>query len=435
MDKRAMWNKMIGVIKQDVTPATGCTEPIALAYAAATAARELGEPMRFVDGWVSANLMKNGMGVTVPGTGMPGLYIAAAVGALGGDADAGLQVLKALTPDVVALGKQYVADGKITVSVREDTPHVLYAEAVVYGENHRVRVVITDDHTNIVFIEKDGKVLRDQRVEGGSGEDPKIAFLHTLTLADIVDFAEQVPLEDLAFLKEAERLNDHLSQEGLTGKYGLKIGYTLQQLVEKGVLADDLSHRIQIRTVAASDARMGGAAFPAMTNSGSGNQGIAATEPVTVVADFLGVTPEKRLRALALSSMVAIYAHGYLPKLSAFCATVTASMGAAAGMAWLLADNEPLAVIERALATMSGSIVGMVCDGAANSCSMKVSASVHAAYEAVLLALNDVRVQGTDGLVAHSAEECLKNVGLLASRGMQQTDEEVLRIMLHKNKA
>ena len=172
-----------------------------------------------------------------------------------------------------------------------------------------------------------------------------------------------------------------------------------------------------------------------MTNSGSGNQGIAATEPVTVVADFLGVTPEKRLRALALSSMVAIYAHGYLPKLSAFCATVTASMGAAAGMAWLLADNEPLAVIERALATMSGSIVGMVCDGAANSCSMKVSASVHAAYEAVLLALNDVRVQGTDGLVAHSAEECLKNVGLLASRGMQQTDEEVLRIMLHKNKA
>ena len=406
MDKRAMWNEMISVIKQDVTPATGCTEPIALAYAAATAARELGEPVRFVDGWVSANLMKNGMGVTVPGTGMPGLYIAAAVGALGGDADAGLQVLKALTPDVVALGKQYVADGKITVSVREDTPHVLYAEAVVYGENHRVRVVITDDHTNIVVIEKDGTVLRDQRVEGGSGDDPKIAFLHTLTLADIVDFAEQVPLEDLAFLKEAERLNDHLSHEGLTGKYGLKIGYTLQQLVEKGVLADDLSHRIQIRTVAASDARMGGAAFPAMTNSGSGNQGIAA-----------------------------IYAHGYLPKLSAFCATVTASMGAAAGMAWLLADNEPLAVIERALATMSGSIVGMVCDGAANSCSMKVSASVHAAYEAVLLALNDVRVQGTDGLVAHSAEECLKNVGLLASRGMQQTDEEVLRIMLHKNKA
>lgn len=435
MDKSAMWNKMIGIIKQDVTPATGCTEPIALAYAAATAARELGEAVRFVDARVSANLMKNGMGVTVPGTGTPGLYIAAAVGALGGDAGAGLQVLKALTPDVVALGKQYVADGKVTVSVREDTPHVLYAEVVVYGENHRVRVVITDDHTNIVFVEKDGQVLLDQRTEAGSGEDPKIAFLHTLTLADIVDFAEHVPLADIAFLQEAERLNDQLSQEGLTGKYGLKIGYTLQQMVDKDLLSDDLSHRIQIRTVAASDARMGGAAFPAMTNSGSGNQGIAATEPVTVVADSLGVTPERRLRALALSSMVAIYAHGYLPKLSAFCATVTASMGAAAGMAWLLAEKDPLQVIEKALATMSGSIVGMVCDGAANSCSMKVSASVHAAYEAVLLALNDVRVQGTDGLVANAAEECLKNVGLLASRGMQQTDDEILKIMLQKNKA
>lgn len=411
MDKNAMWNKMIGIIKQDVTPATGCTEPIALAYAAATAARELGEAVRFVDARVSANLMKNGMGVTVPGTGTPGLYIAAAVGALGGDAGAGLQVLKALTPDVVALGKQYVADGKVTVSVREDTPHVLYAEAVVYGENHRVRVVITDDHTNIVFVEKDGQVLLDQRTEAGSGEDPKIAFLHTLTLADIVDFAEHVPLADIAFLQEAERLNDQLSQEGLTGKYGLKIGYTLQQMVDKDLLSDDLSHRIQIRTVAASDARMGGAAFPAMTNSGSGK------------------------RALALSSMVAIYAHGYLPKLSAFCATVTASMGAAAGMAWLLAEKDPLQVIEKALATMSGSIVGMVCDGAANSCSMKVSASVHAAYEAVLLALNDVRVQGTDGLVANAAEECLKNVGLLASRGMQQTDDEILKIMLQKNKA
>ncbi len=279
MDKNAMWNKMIGIIKQDVTPATGCTEPIALAYAAATAARELGEAVRFVDARVSANLMKNGMGVTVPGTGTPGLYIAAAVGALGGDAGAGLQVLKALTPDVVALGKQYVADGKVTVSVREDTPHVLYAEAVVYGENHRVRVVITDDHTNIVFVEKDGQVLLDQRTEAGSGEDPKIAFLHTLTLADIVDFAEHVPLADIAFLQEAERLNDQLSQEGLTGKYGLKIGYTLQQMVDKDLLSDDLSHRIQIRTVAASDARMGGAAFPAMTNSGSGNQASPRQNP------------------------------------------------------------------------------------------------------------------------------------------------------------
>lgn len=435
MDKMAVWKQMIDIIKLDVTPATGCTEPIALAYAAAIAARELGEAVRFVDGRVSANLMKNGMGVTVPGTGMPGLYIAAAVGALGGDAEAGLQVLQHLTDDVVALGKTYVADGKVTVSVKEDTSHVLYAEAVVYGENHRVQVIIVDDHTNVVYIEKDGRPLLDKRIEGESGDDPKIAFLNSLTLADIVDFAEQVPYEDIAFLMEAEKLNDHLSKEGLTGTYGLKVGYTLQKMIEKGLLADDLMQAIRIRSVAASDARMGGAAFPAMTNSGSGNQGIAATEPVTVVADFLKVDDEKRVRALALSSMVAIYAHSFLPKLSAFCATVTASMGAAAGMAWLLAEDEPLGVIEKALATMSGSVVGMVCDGAANSCGMKVLAAVTSAYEAVLLALSGVRVAGSDGLVANSADECLRNVGFLATKGMQQTDDEVLQIMLQKNQA
>ena len=176
-----------------------------------------------------------------------------------------------------------------------------------------------------------------------------------------------------------------MSKEGLTGNYGLKVGYNLQQMIEKGLLADDLMQSIRIRSVAASDARMGGAAFPAMTNSGSGNQGIAATEPVTVVADFLKVDEERRVRALALSSMVAIYAHSFLPKLSAFCATVTAAMGAAAAMAWLLAEDNP------------------------------------------------VRVAGSDGLVANSADECLRNVGFLASKGMQQTDDEVLQIMLNKN--
>ena len=430
-----MWNKMIEIMKQDIKPATGCTEPISLAFAAATAAKELGEPVQSVKAFVSANLMKNGMGVMVPGTGMPGLAIAAAVGALGGDADAGLQVLKSLTPDVVAQGKQMVADGKVTVGVNETTKHILYSEANVYGESHHVRAVIVDSHTNVVLIEKDGQVIFEKQASCDNGEADKIAFLQSLSIKDILEFAENIPLANIQFIKNAENLNDALSKEGLTGKYGLRIGCTMEKHIKEGLLAGDLAREIQVRTVAASDARMGGAACPAMTNSGSGNQGIAATEPVTVVADSLGVTPERRLRALALSSMVAIYAHGYLPKLSAFCATVTASMGAAAGMAWLLAEKDPLQVIEKALATMSGSIVGMVCDGAANSCSMKVSASVHAAYEAVLLALNDVRVQGTDGLVANAAEECLKNVGLLASRGMQQTDDEILKIMLQKNKA
>ena len=169
METCTMWNKMIEIMKQDIKPATGCTEPISLAFAAATAAKELGEPVQSVKAFVSANLMKNGMGVMVPGTGMPGLAIAAAVGALGGDADAGLQVLKSLTPDVVAQGKQMVADGKVTVGVNETTKHILYSEANVYGECHHVRAVIVDSHTNVVLIEKDGQVIFEKQASCDNG--------------------------------------------------------------------------------------------------------------------------------------------------------------------------------------------------------------------------------------------------------------------------
>lgn len=434
MEKQVIWNKMIEIMKQDITPATGCTEPISLAFAAATAAKELGEPVQSVKAYVSANLMKNGMGVMVPGTGMPGLPIAAAVGALGGDADAGLQVLKSLSPEVVAQGKKMLADGLVTVEVKEDTQHVLYSEADVYGANHCVRAIIVDSHTNVVLIEKDGEVLFQKKADHDDGENEKLEFLHSLSVKEILDFAEQVPLEQIRFMKKAEDLNDALANEGMTGKYGLRIGCTMQKGIDEGLLADDLSREIQMRTVAASDARMGGAACPAMTNSGSGNQGITSTEPVTVVANHLNADEETRIRALALSGMIAIYAHSYLPKLSAFCATVTAAMGAAAGMAWLLDKKTPYQTISKAISSMNGGVVGMVCDGAADSCSMKVASAVEAAYRSVLMAINGIRVQGTDGLVSNTVDECIHNVGQLACNGMQQTDCEVLQIMLNKNK-
>ncbi|WP_417092872.1 serine dehydratase subunit alpha family protein [Megasphaera sp.] len=434
METCTMWNKMIEIMKQDIKPATGCTEPISLAFAAATAAKELGEPVQAVKAFVSANLMKNGMGVMVPGTGMPGLAIAAAVGALGGDANAGLQVLKSLTPDVVAQGKQMVADGKVTVGVNETTKHILYSEANVYGESHHVRAVIVDNHTNVVLIEKDGQVIFEKKASCNDSEADKITFLQSLSIKDILKFAENTPLANIQFIKNAENLNDALSKEGLTGKYGLRIGCTMEKHIKDGLLAGDLAREIQVRTVAASDARMGGAACPAMTNSGSGNQGITVSEPVTVVADHIKASGEERVRALALASMVAIYAHSYLPKLSAFCATVTAAMGAAAGMAWLLDRKTPYQTICKAISSMNGGIIGMVCDGAADSCAMKVASAAEIAYRSVLMALDGIRVEGTDGLVANTADECIRNVGLLASNGMQQTDCEVLHIMMNKNK-
>ncbi len=435
MEKANVWNQMIEVLKTDVVPATGCTEPISLAFAAANAAKYIGEPIEKVHGRVSANLMKNGMAVMVPGTGLPGLSIAAAVGALGGDPDGGLQVLKQLTPNNVELAKEMVDAGHVTVDVNHDTDHVLYAEATVYSANHNVKVIIVDHHTNIIAIEKDGQSIFEQEMVQHATDAEKLDFLHSLSVKDIVEFAEQVPLKDIQFIKDAEILNNHLSEAGLSGNYGMEVGKSLKKAMDSHILSNDLQQQVIMRTVAASDARMGGAPLPAMTNSGSGNQGIAATTPVTVVADHVQANEETRIRALALSNMMAVYAHSYLPKLSAFCATVTAAMGAAAGMVWLLDREDALAKISHALSSMTGDISGMICDGAASSCAMKVATATTSAFRAVLLALHDVRVPGTDGIVAYNIEESIKNIGLLATQGMQETDREVLEIMLHKNQA
>ena len=428
------WERLIEIMKQDVVPATGCTEPVSLAFAAATAARELGEPVLSIEARVSANLMKNGMGVMVPGTGRPGLYIAAAVGALGGDPDKGLQVLDGIDDDIVSRGGKMVDDGLVTVGIAREVPNVLYSEALVKGREHSVKVCIADSHTNVVAIEKDGvSLFRAEQAEEG-GLEEKNAFLNKLSVKEIIEFAEQVPLERIEFIGMAEKLNDALSKEGLTGKYGLAIGHALRQKQEKGLLGKDLMNEVVIRTVAASDARMGGAPLSAMTNSGSGNQGISATEPVVVVADYVKASAEDRLRAMALSHAMAMYAHSFLPKLSAFCATLTAAMGAASGMAWLLDRDHAEQVASRAICSMTGDAVGMVCDGAANSCSMKVVTAVSSAFRSVMLALDGIRVGGDDGLVAYDVDECVRNVGCLACRGMKVTDDEILTIMLHKNK-
>lgn len=429
----ATWNQMIEILKQDVVPATGCTEPVSMAFAAATAARYLGEPVQSIAARVSANLMKNGMGVMVPGTGRPGLYIAAAVGALGGNPDKGLQVLSGISQEVVDNGAAMVDGGKVTIQIAKDVPYVLYSEATVKGTSHMVKVCVANAHTHVISIEKDGmSIFKAEETSGDNGQK-KLAFLQSLCLADIVDFAEQVPLEDVMFMKKAEELNDCLSKEGLTGKYGLHIAASLAKQQESGFIGKDLQTQVLIRTVSAADARMGGAPFPAMTNSGSGNQGISATQPVVTVADHIHASAEKRLRAIVLSHMTAIYAHSFLPKLSAFCATITASMGAAAGMAWLLDTDHAIETISRAICSMTGEAVGMVCDGAANSCAMKVATACTSAFRAVMLALEGTRVSGNDGLVAYDVNECLRNVGCLACHGMQQTDDEVLQIMMNKN--
>jgi L-cysteine desulfidase len=430
--QRKLWPEFLKAVKRDVVPALGCTEPISLALACAIAAKHLGAPPERIDARVSANLMKNGMGVTVPGTGMVGLSIAAAVGALGGDPDGGLEVLRHLTPTIVDAAKKMLAEGRVTVGIA-DVPHILYAEACVSKGDDRVRVCLASSHTHVILIEKNGVVIFSAEAPaddaGGAGNSPDSA-LGAATANGIYDFATAAPFSDIAFILDSAKLNNRLAQEGMSGNYGLHIGATLKRQIANGLLSDDLQSRILIKSSAASDARMGGATLPAMSNSGSGNQGIAATLPVVVVAEHLNADDETLARALMLSHLMAIYIHSKLPKLSALCAVTTAAMGAAAGMAWLLRGGYGAASM--AVCSMIGDVSGMICDGASNSCAMKVSTSAAAAYKAVLMALDNSRVTGNEGIVEDSVDASIANLCALACGSMVQTDRQILEIMVSK---
>ncbi|OCG05273.1 L-cysteine desulfidase family protein [Gilliamella sp. wkB112] len=431
MDKQTMWQELIKVVKHEVLPAIGCTEPISLALAAAVAAEHLDKnAIKKIDARVSPNLMKNGMGVMVPGTGMVGLPIAAVIGALGGDAHAGLEVLKNITPQQLAQAKQMLRDNKISVGIAAESNKAIYSEANLYTDKDYVKVCIEDSHTNIILIEKNGEILfqKDKNV-GESSQDNKV--MQHASVKSIYEFATHVDFEEIKFILHSAELNDALSQEGLKHTYGLCIAATLQEQIKTGLLADDLLSKVIIRTTAASDARMGGATLPAMSNSGSGNQGIAATMPVVVVADYIGATQEQLARALILSHAIAIYIHSKFPPLSALCAASTAAMGSAAGMAWLLSQGqyEP---IDMAICSMIGDLSGIICDGASNSCAMKVSTSVSSAFKAVLMALSHIRVTGNEGIVCDSVETSIDNLGAIASNSMKVTDTQIIDIMSHK---
>lgn len=353
------------------------------------------------------------------------------LGALGGNANAGLEVLKDATAQAIADAKALLAAGKVSVKIQEPCNEILFSRAKVWNGEKWACVTIVGGHTNIVHIETHNGVVFTQQacVAEGEQESP-LTVLSRTTLAEILKFVNEVPFAAIRFILDSAKLNCALSQEGLSGKWGLHIGATLEKQCERGLLAKDLSSSIVIRTSAASDARMGGATLPAMSNSGSGNQGITATMPVVVVAEHFGADDERLARALMLSHLSAIYIHNQLPRLSALCAATTAAMGAAAGMAWLVDGRYE--TISMAISSMIGDVSGMICDGASNSCAMKVSTSASAAWKAVLMALDDTAVTGNEGIVAHDVEQSIANLCALASHSMQQTDRQIIEIMASK---
>ncbi len=435
--------EIIELIRKEVKPALGCTEPIAVALAVAKAMEIMEDKRgtvspdwRMMDGWtlsieVSGNILKNGMGVGIPGTGMVGLHIAAALGAVCGKSEYGLEVLHDLDETSISRAKQLVEDKSVTVGLA-DTDHKLYVKATVLAEdNHSACAVIEDDHDNIVETWFDAKILTSShKAEGSDSPDQKTTLDYNLTVREILDFATTVAYEDIEFILESRTLNLALAHEGLKGCYGLKVGYAINLEDNKEVFGGDFLSYAMSLTAAASDARMAGCTLAAMSNSGSGNQGITVTMPVIAYSIKYGTDDERLARALVLSHLIAIHIKGYLGKLSALCGCVIASTGSSCGLVYLRGgDYEQICA---AIKNMIGNITGMVCDGAKVGCAMKVASGVSSALQSAVLAREGICISEHDGIIEKDIEKTIQNLGRIGSIGMQNTDNMILDIMVCK---
>ncbi len=437
--------EIIGLIKKEVKPALGCTEPIAVALAVAKAMETIMEKCPCcaspqwrmsadisVDVHVSGNILKNGMGVGIPGTGMVGLYIAAALGAVCGKSEYGLEVLHDLDAEAIGKAKELVEKKAVSIHLA-DTTHKLYIKACVSigGKDcHSAFAVIQDDHDRFVEICLDDKVLSGYQEECHDGEAAPSTHDYSLTVQEIYGFALDVPFEDIAFILESRRLNLALAEEGLSGDYGLKVGKTIMKSTYREVFGEDFMSYAMAMTAAASDARMSGCTLPAMSNSGSGNQGITVTMPVIAYAMKYGTDDETLARALVLSHLIAIHIKSYLGKLSALCGCVIASTGAACGIVYLRGGS--YLQICSAIKNMIGNITGMVCDGAKVGCAMKVASGVSCAIQSAVLAMEGTCISEHEGIIEKDIEKTIRNLGRIGSVGMQNTDNMILDIMVCK---
>lgn len=422
------WPSYIEIIKREVIPALGCTEPIAVALAASRAAEELGKAPDSIDAFLSGNVLKNGMSVGIPGTGLYGLDTAAAVGAMGGRSELKLEVLKEITPEALIKAKELLAKKVIRIH-HKDCPENLYIEVILRSGKDSVRVIIKDLHTNICLVEHNDIVVFENSKKGNEStqnEDESVK----MTERNVWDFAMNAPLEDLRFILIASEVNSRISEEGLKGDYGLRIGRNIDESIAKGLLVSDLSNEAVRRTTGGTDARMAGSDLPVICNSGSGNQGITATMPVVAIVEKLGASEEQLIRALILSHLTSIHIKSSMNRLTALCGASVAATGASCGIVYLLGGQYKH--IEYAIKNMVGNVAGIICDGAKSACSLKVASCVSAGVQGALLAINGIGVSDSEGIVEGDIERTIANLVHLSSPGMVETDKIILEIMTHK---
>lgn len=419
-------DSIIKLIKREVVPAIGCTEPAAVSLAVAKATEMLGTLPEKITLSLSGNIIKNAMGVGIPGTGMIGLPIAVALGALIGKSEYGLEVLKDVDEAAVEAGRRYIAENRISISHCHDAVSNLHIDVKVEGGEKYARAVISGSHQNFILLEDNGNVLLDK----GLSADAKSEGNEDIRLdaETVYRFAVETPVDDIRFILEAKRLNSAAAELGMKGTFGHALGATLNQ--GHGLIGDSPMEHIMALTSAACDARMGGAPIAVMSNSGSGNQGITATMPVVSFANDINATEEQTIRALVLSHLTSIYIKQSLGRLSALCGCVVASTGASAGLVYLMGGD--FKQVCAAIKNMVANLTGMICDGAKPACAMKISSGVSTSVMSAMLAMNGKCVSSSEGIISDDIDKTICNLTSIGREAMQETDRLVLRIMVEK---
>lgn len=419
---------ILHLIKREVVPAIGCTEPVAVALAVSKAKEVLGEKVVRAELYLSSNILKNSMGVGIPGTGMIGLPIAIALGIVVGKPEYGLEVLKDLTPEKLEEAKQIIADKKIDVQLKKDAPDKLYIEACCFGENSHSKAVICGNHTHFAFVESNGKVLFDE-LSGGKLKQVEADDIE-LNFDKIYDFATETQLEDLEFILQAAELNKLVANESLKGTFGHSVARVIQSESYQNIMGDSVYNKLVAVTASACDVRMAGAMIPVMSNSGSGNQGITATLPVVVFAEEMNKPKDQLIKALALSHLMVIYIKRRLGRLSGLCGVTVAGIGASCGITFLMGGNRKQ--VAYSIQNMIGNIAGVICDGAKPSCALKVSSATSSATFSAMMAMDNKVVSSLEGIADDDVDKTIRNLTDIGSEGMIQTDKMVLDIMTKK---
>ena len=419
--------EIIALMQREVVPAMGCTEPVAVALCAARSAELLGETPEEITVELSANILKNAMGVGIPGTGMIGLPIAIALGVTFGKSEYQLEVLRDVNVEAVRKARRLIDEKRISIRLKPGIDEKLYIEVTTVSGEHSARVIIAGGHTSCVFEQKDDKVITDKRCGGGGAQQQGDV---DLTMRKVWDFAMTTPLNELRFILESRRLNKAIAERSFAGDFGHSVGRTLHCERQRAIMGDSPFSRILSYTSAACDARMAGAAIPVMSNSGSGNQGIAATLPVVVYAEEVYASEEQTIRALVLSHLTVIYIKQSLGRLSALCGCVVAATGSACGLCYLMGGDYDKVVAS--VKNMIANLTGMICDGAKPSCAMKVTSGVSTAMISAMMAMEGHCVTSVEGIIDDDVDKSIRNLTTIGHDGMNETDRLILQIMTSK---